>query len=82
MKSILAILFCFMALKSFSQKEEAFVEEKSSSWIKVDNSEATRKSKTATVKKANSNPSGRQNSQQEFDKTNQEVNRFKKSKKN
>lgn len=76
-------MFCLIALKGFSQKEEAFVEEKSSNWIKVVNDQTSAKAKTTTVKKrSNSNKSPQTNWQQEFDKTNNEVNRFKKSKKN
>lgn len=83
MKCIPVILFCLMACKSFAQKDEALVEEKSSSWVKVVNNETEGKPKTATVKrKVNSSPSRKANSQQEFDKTNNEVNRFKKSKNN
>lgn len=72
-----------MAFESFSQNEEAFVEEKSSSWIKVVSDQtAVRPKATAVKRKVNSNPSRRENPQQVFDKTNNEVNRFKKSKKN
>lgn len=84
MKFLLPVLFCLIAFKGFSQKEEAYVEEKSSNWIKVVVSETSAKPKTATVKKKvnSGTPSRKDNSQKEFDKTNSEINRFKKSKKN
>ena len=71
-----------MAFKGFAQKDEPFVEEKSSTWIKVVHDETAGRPKTSVKKKANSNPSRKESSQQEFDKTNSEVNRFKKPKKN
>ena len=83
MKGTLLILFCLIGFKSFSQHDEAFVEEKASSWVKVVSSRtAGRPKATAVKRKVNPNPSRRENPQQEFDKTNNEVNRFKKSKKN
>ena len=83
MKNILLIFFCLIALNGFSQKEEAFVEEISSDWIKVVVNNIPVKPKTTTLKKkAKPNPSRKGNSQTEFDKTNSEISRFKKSKKN
>lgn len=83
MKSFFTIALCFILLKGFSQTNELVMEERSSDWIKVTaNVRSVTKPKTTTVKKK-TNPKKtmpKQNAQQEFEKTNNEVNRFKKSK--
>ena len=84
MKSILLTFCCLIALKGFSQKQEAFVEQKSSDWVKVIFTSASAKPKATTTKRniRSKTPSRKESSQKEFDKTNNEVNRFRKSKKN
>jgi hypothetical protein len=85
MKKLLVLIFCFIALKAFSQTSDAIVEEKSSDWIKVTFTPPTPKPKqTTTVRKrtnTNKPSTPKQNSQDEFEKTNSQVNRFKKVKK-
>ncbi len=84
MKTVLMILLCFFAFKSFSQSNDVVIEERSSDWIKITAATRTTKSKTTTVRKKTSSkkPSApKQDAQQEFEKTNNAINRFKKSKK-
>jgi hypothetical protein len=85
MKNLLLVILCFVAFKSFSQTNEILVEEKASEWIKITVPESTTRPKTTTtVKKkttTNKPETPKQNTQEEFEKTNQQVNRFKKQKK-
>ena len=75
------IVLCFAGLKSFSQTSDIMVEEKASNWIKIT---APTPSRATTVKKKvspNKPATPKQDAQEEFQKTNQQVNRFKKGKK-
>jgi hypothetical protein len=85
MKSLFIIILCFVTTKVFSQTSEVIVEEKSSDWIRVTSTAPVLKSKSATTvrRKTSSNkPSTpRKDTQEEFDKTNSQVNRFKRGKK-
>jgi hypothetical protein len=85
MKSLFVVIFCLVASKSFSQTNDVMVEEKSSAWIKITAPQtAASKPKTTTIvkKKTTNKPvATKQEAQQEFEKTNSQVNRFKKSKK-
>jgi len=89
MKNLLAVLVCLTALNGYSQTNEAFTQEKSSAWIRVTENPVavttpvTIKKQPTTVKKStntNKPAAPKQNSQQEFEKTNNQVNRFKKQK--
>jgi hypothetical protein len=89
MKNLLAVFICLAALKGYSQTSEAFVQEKSSAWIRVTENPVSIakpepiKKQTAVAKKStttNKPAKPKQNTQQEFEKTNSEVNRFKKQK--
>jgi hypothetical protein len=83
MKSLFVIVFCLFGSKAFSQTTDVMVEEKSSEWIKV-TAAVVSKPRTTTVKRntTTTKPATRkQGSQEEFEKTNQQVNRFKKGKK-
>jgi len=89
MKNLLAVFICLAALKGYSQTSEAFVQEKSSAWIRVTENpvpaskpETIKKQTTAAKKSTTTNKPAKpkQNTQQEFEKTNSEVNRFKKQK--
>lgn len=86
MKIIFLLILCFVVLKGFSQTNELMVEEKASKWIKITapvatvskpKTSVTVRKKTATTKP----PAPKQDTQKEFEKTNNEVNRFKKTKK-
>jgi len=88
MKNLLAVFICLAALKGYSQTSEAFVQEKSSAWIRVTESPVS-VAKPETIKKTtvakkstttNKPAKPKQNTQKEFEKTNSEVNRFKKQK--
>jgi hypothetical protein len=85
MKTLFIILLCFVATKVFSQSSEGMVEEKSSDWIRVTSTATVSKPKNVTTvkkKKISHKPvTPKQNTQQEFEKTNSQVNRFKKGKK-
>jgi hypothetical protein len=86
MKTLLLIIFYFAAFNAFAQTSEAVTEEKSSAWLKVVedpvpvSKPATPKKKQSTVrKKTTSTPAPqKQETQDEFEKTNSQVNRFKK----
>lgn len=89
MKNLLALLICLAALKGYGQTSEAFIQEKSSAWIRVTENpvpaakpETVKKQTTVTKKSTTTNKPSKpkQNTQQEFEKTNSEVNRFKKPK--
>jgi len=83
MKTYLFIILCFWGLKSFSQTTDMVMEEKSSGWIKIP--PVTVQSKPAATVKKKSNtarpPSPKKDTPGEFEKTNSEVNRFKKPQK-
>jgi hypothetical protein len=81
MKSLLIAILCFAAFKGFSQTSDLKVEERSSDWIKISSTTTSAKPRTATAtkKKNSSNKSvPKKEVQEEFEKTNNEVNRFKK----
>ncbi len=84
MKKIIFALLLMYALDGFSQTSEMIVEEKSSAWIKVTASITTpvaRKPASTTQKRVTTKkpaPSKSLPDNQQFDKTNQQVNRFKK----
>jgi hypothetical protein len=83
MKTILVILICLSALKGYAQTSQLKTEEKSSGWIKITESRVA-KPKTVTAKKkadATKPSVPKQNTQEDFNKTNNEVNRFRKGKK-
>lgn len=89
MKTLFIIICCLAAFNAFAQTSEVVTEEKSSQWIKVVE-DPVPVSKPATVKKQTSNvkkkPASKptpqkQNAQDEFEKTNSQVNRFKKQQK-
>ncbi|MGZ3937509.1 MAG: hypothetical protein ACXVLT_02275 [Flavisolibacter sp.] len=90
MKTTFLIIFSLLCLTAFSQTSQPVVEEKSSAWIKVvdDPVPLTRtapaRKKTATLKrkttlKKTSVP--KPDAGEEFEKTNSQVNRFKKPQK-
>jgi hypothetical protein len=84
MKNLVFILLCMISVKGFSQTDEPVVEEKSSAWIKIAATNTVVKPKTTVVqKKKNSTKPAvpKQDSNEDFNKTNQQVNRFKKQKK-
>ena len=85
MKSLLTLMLFFAAFKGFAQSD-VIVEEKASDWIKITATTDTPKPKTTTtVKKKNTTnkpTTPKQDAQQEFEKTNSQVNRFKKQQKN
>ena len=84
MKTLFIILYCLVASKGFSQSSDVMVEEKSSEWIKVTSPVAVSKPKAVTIKKTSSTTrpaTPKKDAQEEFEKTNQQVNRFKKGKK-
>jgi hypothetical protein len=89
MKLLLLIILCVFTTNAFSQTSEAITEEKSSAWIKVIedpvvvSKPASVKKQTATRKKRTTKTEParpKQNAQEEFEKTNQQINRFKKQK--
>jgi hypothetical protein len=90
MKLLFSTILCLFVLNGFGQTNEVIIEEKSSAWIKITedaiavSKPPTVKRPTATVKKKSntSKPAApKQDVQGEFEKTNQQVNRFKKAKK-
>jgi len=84
MKTLFIIILCLVATKGFSQTADVMVEEKSSEWIKVTSPVVVSRPKTTTARKTtttNKPVTPRNDAQEEFEKTNQEVNRFKKQKK-
>lgn len=90
MKFVLPIIISLFALNSFAQTSEAITKEKSSAWVKVIedpvvvSKPASSKKQTTTVKKRSSKTkpaTSKQDAQEEFEKTNQKVNRFRKQKK-
>lgn len=80
MKSFFIILPFFIASKLFAQSTETVTEERSSDWIKVTaTTTSTKTSSTAVKKKINTSKKPPVKKEEEsFDKTNQQVNRFKK----
>jgi hypothetical protein len=91
MKILFATIVGLAAFNAQAQTSEAIVEERSSAWIKVvddpippSRPSTAPKKQTATVKKKSSTgkpAAPKQDTQQEFEKTNNQVNRFKKQKK-
>lgn len=90
MKLLFPIILCFFALVSSAQTGEAITEEKSSAWIKIvedpvviSKPPVAKKPTTTTKKKsATRKPAApKQEAPGRFEKTNQQVNRFKKGKK-
>lgn len=90
MKLLLLIILCVFSTKAFSQTTEAITEEKSSAWVKVIEdpiviSKPALVKKQTTIRKkrtAKTEPARpKENPQEEFEKTNQQINRFKKQKK-
>ena len=83
MKTYLFIILCFWGLKSFSQTNDVAMEEKSSGWIKIPPATVQSRPPTTAKKKSNTTkpPSPKKDTPDEFEKTNQQVNRFKKVKK-
>ena len=90
MKATFLIIFSLLCLTSFSQTTQAVTEEKASAWIKVLNDPAplvrtapARKKTTAVKRKVTKSkttvPKG--DVGEEFEKTNNQVNRFKKQQK-
>ena len=83
MKAVLIIILSFVACKAVAQTSALVVEEKSSAWLRVTMSApvtSTPKKAAVVKKKASTNkPSApKPTPQGEFEKTNQQVNRFKK----
>ena len=87
MKSLFIIILCLVGQRAFNQTNDVVMQEKSSNWIKVtsDISEPTAKPKTTTTVKRKTTSRKpavpKQNTQEQFEKTNSQVNRFKKGKK-
>jgi hypothetical protein len=90
MKTVLLIITCLLCLNSFCQTTEPVIEEKASSWIMVTadpvavSKPATVKKRTTVVKAKSSKPKSatpKQEATDEFEKTNSQVNRFKKQQK-
>lgn len=85
MKSLFIIILCLVGSKGFGQSNDVVVQEKSSEWIKVTSviSEPKPKSTRIVKRKTSSKKplTNKKNTQEEFDKTNNQVNRFKKAKK-
>jgi hypothetical protein len=89
MKILFLIIPCLFALTGFAQNTEVVTEEKSSAWIKIveDPITATKptvvRRQTTTVKKKTTvtkPATPKQEAKEEFEKTNEQVNRFKKRK--
>ena len=89
MKLFLTVFICLAVFKGYGQANEAFSQEKSSAWIRVTENpvpvakpQTVKKQSTSAKKSTNSNKPAapKQNTQQEFEKTNSQVNRFKKQK--
>ena len=78
MKNLFVIILLLITSKVFSQTNHVMIEEKSSDWIKINLTVA--KPKTIVKKKVNAQkPSEpKPDAKNEFEKTNQEVNRFRK----
>lgn len=84
MKTLFLILLSLVASKVFCQTNDVMMEEKSSEWIKVTATAMAppKQSTTAKRKKVTNKPlTPQQNAKKEFEKTNSQVNRFKKAKK-
>jgi len=84
MKNLFIIILCLAGSKVFSQTNELMVEEKSSEWIKITAPPTVTKPRTSTTIKKNTNankPVTPKPDAEEFEKTNKQVNRFKKTKK-
>jgi len=84
MKTLVVAILCLVATKGFSQTADLMIEEKSSEWIKVTSPVVASKPRTTTVKRTTNTTkpaTPKQDAQEEFEKTNQQVNRFKKGKK-
>jgi len=88
MKTFLLLVTCFISLNAFAQTSESITQERASAWVRVTENpitpakpatvtnQAPAVKKTTTKKTTTPKP----NAQQEFEKTNSEVNRFKKKK--
>ena len=89
MKTLFLIIFCLTAIIAVGQTGEYVTEEKGSAWIKVvedpvpmTKPTTVKKQKASVKKKPASKPSTqKENPQDEFEKTNSQVNRFKKQQK-
>jgi hypothetical protein len=85
MKNLFIIISCFIASATFAQSSEVIIEEKSSDWIKVVASVPVSKQRTTTTVKRKTTSKKpaipKKDAQEEFEKTNNQVNRFKKGKK-
>jgi hypothetical protein len=90
MKSLLITILCFTAFNALAQTSESITEEKVSAWIKVvqdpvpqaKSATAKKQTNTSTKKSSAAKPEpAKKDTQEEFEKTNQQVNRFKKAKK-
>ena len=83
MKSLFIIILCLVGSKVFAQTNDVVIQEKSSEWIKVTSviSEPKPKSTRIVKRKTSSKKplTNKKNTQEEFDKTNNQVNRFKKA---
>jgi hypothetical protein len=85
MKSLLLIIVCLAAFNGFAQTSENIIEEKSSAWIRVPENPVTitKPKTTSRIKKktrTSKAPAPKENAKDEFEKTNSQVNRFKKKK--
>jgi hypothetical protein len=85
MKSLFIIIVCLIGLKGFSQTSDLIVQEKSSDWVTVTSTTPVSKPTRPTAIKRKTSPkrttAPKRDAQEEFDKTNSQVNRFKKGKK-
>jgi hypothetical protein len=90
MKTALLVITCVVCLNSFGQTTEPVTEEKSSAWITVvadpeavSRTAPAKKPPTVAKRKTSSNTTTKpkQDGSEEFEKTNNQVNRFKKQQK-
>ena len=85
MKNTFFALLLLCALNGFSQTSEVIVEEKSSAWVKVTGNTTASATRSAPVSQKRVSPkkpsAPKPKSNEEFNKTNQQVNRFKKKEK-
>lgn len=70
--------------KAFTQTNDVIIQEKSSDWLKVTSTIPVSKPRSTTVKRKTTHKRTsvpKKDTKEEFDKTNSQVNRFKKAKK-
>lgn len=78
MKNLFVVILILMASKAFSQTNNILSEEKSSDWIKINLTVANPKAIVKKKMNPEKHSAPKQDVKREFEKTNQEVNRFRK----